>query len=361
MGRHQSNRIDAALSSPPHGVRLLSFLVDAAIVAIIAFVAGGGWSLLIGTFVLYHSASLWLTGQTVGKAIGNLELRSADGSRLPRTPRSVALLIGRSSVGYAIVDACGLGVLLALPQANRARRCLHDWVFGTRVVMRDDFSWALPRLRQRLLDFANNRRAASAAVQREQEETRRVAGLWHWLVTGALALEQVLDAIQRAVGHIAGWFGGPSPATGSSVLSTKAAASVAIASSAVTAGAITGLATWADAEDASFEGRWGLIEVKEVGSNTFEGRMSEDTRSADGCLFESGQLVWRFAGTEQLLNGAVIWARLSDGECTGFEWGPATFELRDRGTEANPGDDVLRQCSINPRTDVRACHRLKRN
>ncbi len=349
--------LGSVIASPPHGARLLAFGIDLLVVVLVTLLAGGGWPLLVGVFVAYHTALVWLTGQTVGKAISNLEVRRSDGEAFLRAPRALPWILGRSSLGYLLVDALGIGVLVALPGANQTRRCLHDWVFGTQVVLRGELSWALPKMRRRLSGFAGRREDASKAVGENHQDARRVSGLWHWLVTAAIGLEKALELLQGLVTQVSGWFGGTSSAgTGATAISTKAAVGVGVASSVATVATVAALTVWSrPPPDASMEGNWGNVVVQQVGPNAFEGRMSKSVTSTLGCVFERGQVVWRFAGEGPKFSGDSLWAHLTDGDCDGFEWGVATFELRDRSTPAQPTDDVMRECTINPRNDKNRC------
>lgn len=348
---------------PPHGARALAFGIDLIVVVLIALATGVGWPMWVGIFVGYHTVLLWLTGQTVGKAISNLEVRRVDGAAFVRVPRALPWALGRSSLGYLVVDAVGIGVLVALPRANTARRCLHDWVFGSQVVLRGELSWAIPKLRRRLSEFARRREDASKAVAEDHQDSLRLSGLWHWLVTGALVLEKLLDSLQSLVNRISGWFGGTSSGgTSSTVISSKAAVAVGAASSAVTAGTLAGFLAWSGPPaEAAIEGDWGSVVVQQVGQDAFEGRMSRPVTSKLGCIFEAGQVVWRFSGAGPDFSGTSQWAHLTDGECDGFVWGAATFELLDQGTPDERADDVLRKCETNPDNDEKDCDDLHRS
>lgn len=365
MAPHESgeNRSGGAARPPPHGARALAFVIDLIVVALIALATGVGWPLWVGIFVGYHTVLLWLTGQTVGKAISNLEVRRADGATFVRVPRALPWALGRSSLGYLVVDAVGIGVLVALPRTNAARRCLHDWVFGSQVVLRGELSWAIPKMRRRLSEFARSREDASKAVAEDHQDSRKLSGLWHWLVTGALALEKLLDSLQGLVTRISGWFGGTSSGgTSSTVMSTKAAAAVGVASSAVTAGTLAAFLAWSGPPaDAAIEGSWGSVIVQQVGQDAFEGRMLRPVKSKLGCTFEAGQVVWQFSGAGPEFAGTSQWAHLTDGECDGFEWGAATFELQDQGTPDERTDDVMRKCETHPRSGEMHCDDFHRS
>ena len=241
----------------PHGGRLIAFGLDLVIILLVGLAVGGGWLRILGVFIAYHTALVWLTGQTIGKAIANLEVRRIDGHAYERTARGLPWALGRASVGYLLVDMLGLGVLFALPRRNSARRCLHDLVFGSKVVLRGELEWALPKMRKRLSDFASRREEASLRLEEAQAEPRRLSNLWHWMVTGALGLEKLLDFIQHTVTQVSSWFGGAGQAhAGTATLSTKAATGVAVGSGAVTVGAIATAILVGPAADASVVGTW---------------------------------------------------------------------------------------------------------
>jgi uncharacterized RDD family membrane protein YckC len=134
-----------ALLAPPQ-LRLLAFVVDVACVAIALMIP-----VLVGTLagvtsiwlfalilaislVVYFALMVWLTGgQTIGKALFELRVRRIDGSVPTRTARGLAWSLGRHSVGYLVADVFGVGLLLAL--VTPRRRCLHDYAFGSEVVI----------------------------------------------------------------------------------------------------------------------------------------------------------------------------------------------------------------------------------
>lgn len=227
----------------PHGGRLFAFGVDLVVILLVALAVGGGWLRILGVFIAYHTVLVWLTGQTIGKALANLEVKRTDGYVYERTARGLPWVLGRASVGYLLVDMLGLGVLIALPRRNSARRCLHDLVFGSRVVLRGEQDWALPKMRERLSDFAHRREHASRQLEEDHAEPRRLSNLWHWLVTGALGLEKFLDFVQRTVTQVSSWFGGSGQAhAGTATLSTTVAAGVAVGSGVITVGSIATIA-----------------------------------------------------------------------------------------------------------------------
>lgn len=352
----------AAQVAAPHGGRLIAFGIDLVVVLLVSLVVGGGWPGFIGVFVAYHTALVWLTGQTVGKAVANLQVRRADGRDFERTAKGLAWTLGRSSVGYLLVDMLGLGALVALPRRNAERRCLHDLVFGSRVVLLGETDWALPRMRKRLSDFATRREDASRSVGEAHEEPRRLRNLWQWMVTGALGLEKILDVVQDVISQVSSWFGGAGQAhAGASTLTTKAAAAVAVGSGAVTVATVTLIAVTAgtDAPDPSPVGTWGVaatrrvVVVERTGSESYVGRNANDYQEPQGCTFKAGDVKWEFEG-EVDYRGSVmaIYPELG-GPCPLVE-SPGRFGLHDQGTD-DPADDVLRVCIPAEQVGVEEC------
>jgi len=325
---------------------------------------GGGWWRILGVFVAYHTALVWMTGQTLGKAVANLEVRRADGQAYERTARGLGLTLGRASVGYLLVDMLGLGVLVALPARNADRQCLHDLVFGTRVVLLDELEWGLPKVRKRLSDFALRREEASADVQEKQGEPRRLSGLWQWMVTGALGLEKVLDMVQGTVTRVSHWFGGPGHAhAGSATLSTKTAAVVSVGTGAVTVGAVATAAMLTGAPAApTVVGTWtgtkAIYEVVETEPGSYVGRNLNDIRKGP-CVWKAHERKWLLTDPGPTYHGQVRWAYIED-PCLRFFWDSATFKLDDKGTADDPSDDVLRICTAPSSDNPDGCSRYER-
>jgi uncharacterized RDD family membrane protein YckC len=113
----------------PHSLRAVAWLIDFVLVI-------GIFSLLpqpvyyLGFFVLlvsYHTIFIWLVQQTIGKALVGLEVK-----RIGEKKPGFLWALGRSSLGYFVVDVLGVGVLAAM--FNPRRQCLHDYVFGSFVI-----------------------------------------------------------------------------------------------------------------------------------------------------------------------------------------------------------------------------------
>ncbi|CUR58504.1 membrane hypothetical protein [metagenome] len=345
--------IDAVAA--PHGGRLIAFGVDLLVVLLIGVVIGGGWVRILVVFVGYHTALVWLTGQTIGKAVANIEVRRADGRRYERTAKGLPWALGRASIGYLVVDMLGLGVLVAAAPRNPTRRCLHDLVFGSRVILRGPTQWALPKVRTRLSDFAARREVAAQEVEDAHPDTRQLSKLWHWAITGALALEKVLDYTQHAITQVSSMFGGAGQAhAGGAVLSTKATAGVVVGTGVVTVGAVTALAIAVAPSDGGVIDSWTsststrVTVVDKVGDRSYVGRAAtRRTHDATGCLIRANQEVWRFSGSGPTFAGEVRWSQGRDGENCRFRWGRATFVFDDHDND-DLSDDTLGHCSTDP-------------
>lgn len=350
--------------APPHGTRLTAFAVDLGLVLLLASRVDAGWWFVLVVFVAYHTTLLWLTGQTVGKAVANLEVRRVDGIDYVRTSRGLLWVLGRSSIGYLLVDVLGLGLLVAFWRRNTARRCFHDFVFGSQVVLRGELDWALPRVKQRLVEFARTRRHGSQEVQDRQEEARELKGLWGWLVAGALKLDAILATIadtiasavglvQRGISWVSQRLGSTHPVEGLSTgMPVKAAVGVGASTSAATVGAVVAASVLVGpAAGLSPVGVWGggFVEIEATGPETYIGHLLEGFRAWDtGCIYERGDTYLRMRGSGPAYDGEVRWSVSEGGTCTRFEWSDADFELDDSGARDGSAEQVLRFCSTGP-------------
>jgi uncharacterized RDD family membrane protein YckC len=359
VSHHEDSRPGAQVAAP-HGGRLVAFGIDLVVVLLVGLVVGGGWFRILGVFVAYHTALVWLTGQTIGKAIANLEVRRIDGRAFERTAMGLAWTLGRSSIGYLLVDMLGLGVLVALPRRNTERRCLHDMVFGSRVVLRGETEWALPKMRKRLSDFATRREDASRAVGEAQEAPRRLNTLWQWMVTGALGLEKILDGLQQLLTQVSSWFGGAGQAhAGAASLSTKTAAAVAAGSGAVTVATVTVIAVAAsgpaavDPSEVTPVGTWGVVDTNRVivvtatgAEASYVGRNANDYQQPLGCAFKADEIRWQFHGDfpgDIDFDGIVYPGSSAAGSDACVMQTPAIFRLYFNGSE-DPADQTLQVC-----------------
>ena len=175
----------------------------------------------LGLFILYHTILVYFTQQTVGKALFGLRVE-----RIGGTP-SFLWALGRSSVGYLVIDVFGLGVVLAL--FNRRHLCAHDYVFGSAVVFQGPKAMKAKRMVDRLLEFGEKQAAAvaekTAAVAEKKKPITVLAALWAFL-TG------LARWAQKATDSLAGGSAVSEPAV-ISVLSGKAGLAVAATTSAL--------------------------------------------------------------------------------------------------------------------------------
>jgi uncharacterized RDD family membrane protein YckC len=166
-------------------LRLLAFAVDLACVVavliplILAGILAGIGSLGLFTLVVvaclltYLTVWVWLSGQTVGKAVFNLTVRRIDDTAPARTWRGLVWSLGRHSVGYVIADVFGLGVLAAL---TPPRRCLHDYAFGSKVVIHPTSGDRRPWSPVAQLNDLDER--LDASIEDRGKRYARVVALW---------------------------------------------------------------------------------------------------------------------------------------------------------------------------------------
>lgn len=197
----------------PLSLRLLAFAVDLACVTaalllpiLVGTLAGVG---SLGLFALVLAACLityltvwvWLTGgQTIGKAMFNLTVRRINGAAPARTWRGLAWSLGRHSAGYLVADVFGLGVLAALAPP---RRCLHDYLFGSQVVIGptdgDQRPWSPVA---RLSDFDER---LEASIKDRGKRYARLVSLWKRLTK--LVLYPAMVVIVVAGKNPQSWLG----------------------------------------------------------------------------------------------------------------------------------------------------------
>src|SRR5262249_15303888 len=134
---------ETAIRLAPHPRRLLAFVLDiiavALPVAVVAVLCGllglPGVTMFVVLFLVvllyYLTVTVWLTDQTVGKAVCGLRVRRIDGS-VPKTWAGALWALGRHSVGYVVLDVFGIGALYALRDPRH--RCPHDYGFHSEVV-----------------------------------------------------------------------------------------------------------------------------------------------------------------------------------------------------------------------------------
>jgi hypothetical protein len=166
----------------------------------------------IALFVAYHSLGVWLTGQTIGKAVLGLCVVRVEG------PRTFAWSVGRASIGYFGCSLFGLGLLLAL--RGPRHRALHDVAFGSRVVAVDDSKLNLKTALKRLSTFARMRE--EEASKRQVAVGASILGLlWGWL-------RAIADRVVGAVDWLSGLAGGSGSGNGPSPLAALEAKGKAV-------------------------------------------------------------------------------------------------------------------------------------
>jgi hypothetical protein len=171
--------------------RTCAFVVDLAVLAAgllvsAFFLARLTWLYALVGFVGYHTAFAWLTGSTPGKALLGLRIERLDGQRYERSIRRLPWLLGRTTIGYLVVDVLGLGLVLAalLPE----RRPAHDLVFRSVVTRVPE---AGPEgLWPRVEDLERRLRASADEVRWPRRPVARLAA---WIVGGLLALRSGID------------------------------------------------------------------------------------------------------------------------------------------------------------------------
>lgn len=232
---------------PPHGLRVVAFLIDLAAVGIpIAFLwsmgrlagVGSVWLavvLLAASFVTYTAISIWLAGgATVGKAACGLAVQRADGSPLSATGWCLAWALGRQSAGYVVIDVFGLGSLVTVFDGQR--RALHDLGFASRVVAPEET--ATVPARRRLEDYSTRVEAALDDLRREY---RWLLFLWKWLTSIVLLVLMWLLAATRVVARVDHSLSAAQPSTaGGTALSPLATAATWVVTAALTTGAVAG-------------------------------------------------------------------------------------------------------------------------
>ncbi len=229
----------------PHGLRLIAFVVD---VLFFALVLGLGLALdkftdvpVLGlyvaagvTFVYYMTATVWLMdGQTAGKAVAGLRVRRIDGSLPARSLRGLAWSFGRHSLGYVIADVLLLGAVSAL--FTQRRRCLHDYAFGSEVVLVGSGERAKP--------FSARYRAfwelCAARYEEVAAQNRWVFWPWKWLTRVLLMVATYLMFVREAVA--AGTSPPASAAPAAKPLPLKGGAALWTATAIATGAAVTGI------------------------------------------------------------------------------------------------------------------------
>jgi uncharacterized RDD family membrane protein YckC len=330
------------VSFAPHPLRLLAFMIDLLLVAAATGVtAAATGSLLLYAIVLlvawvaYQTAAVWLTGgRTIGKAACNLSVRHIDGSAPRQDPAGLAWAFGRASLGYLVIDMCGLGVLVAL--RNPRRRCLHDYAFASEVILRPDVDdplhprSRLERIRQRLQQFTEDRESAWAA---EKKKYAFVSTLWKWLLQiTKISMDRILFVRNRWHTLVQGLAAHALPTSSAPAAKTLAAGKLTalVATTSVATGTAVVVATTAYLS-APIVGYWGNppndIRISRVSIQSYEVTQDSSVVAPSGCFFHKGQEVGRISGHGQRYTGYTLAVSGSNGQNCQYKWEPATFSL----------------------------------
>jgi uncharacterized RDD family membrane protein YckC len=336
----------------PHPLRLLAFTIDLFLVAaatgLVAAVTGSLLAyvtVLLIAWVSYQTGSVWLTsGRTIGKAACNLSVRHIDGSA-PRQDRTgLAWAFGRASLGYLVIDMGGLGALAAL--RNPRRRCLHDYAFGSEVVLRPDtgdplHTWSrLERIRQRLQQFTQDREDAWEA---KKKNYAFAAALWKWLLrTTEISLGLLVFARDRWHALVRRLAAHAHPTTSAPAAKALAAGKITILVAATSVATGTAVAIAATASLAApIVGDWGYVSITRVGLQSYHGTENYSVvEPRSGCTFYKGQEVERISGHGQDYTGYELWVSGRNGQDCRYKWEPTTYELI--------GTNTLWLCTTDP-------------
>lgn len=206
----------------PHGIRFAAWLIDFVIVTLIFMMVPQPlyYLLFLAIYVTYHTLLIWLLQQTVGKAVCGLKVEHI-GRKL-----GLFSALGRSTLGYFVVDILGVGVLLAL--VNRRHRCLHDYVFGTLVTYQGSDAIKAKNLLARVVKFAEDQKKA---FEKRKKDFAILGAFWGFLVGLGRTLNKIIDSL-TVLGS-----GTKAPASAPSIaelLSRKAAVAITAGAAAVT-------------------------------------------------------------------------------------------------------------------------------
>ncbi len=141
-------------------------------------------------FTVYHTVSLWLVKQTLGKALLGIRV-----TRFGKKP-GLFWALGRSSFGYFIVDMFGIGLIVAL--FNPARQTLHDYVFGSAVIKHESGSLNIRDWPARFTHSVEELRAAAKkkhnVIGTVFEYWEKLSGYWEKLAGYWAAFQSLVGA-----------------------------------------------------------------------------------------------------------------------------------------------------------------------
>jgi uncharacterized RDD family membrane protein YckC len=215
-----SDVVATTLTPAPHGLRAAAWLIDAFVVAVVFALLPQPLPILLLLLLLsgYHTVLLWLTQQTVGKALIGLKVH-----RIGAKP-GFWWALGRSSLGYFAVDLLGAGILVAF--LNRQHQTLHDHVFGSLVTVDETGRLTARTLLSRFVAFCQRQ---SEAVEARKKTIGIVGAFWTFLLGLGQTLEKGVEYLMRLLGARA-----ERPET-SSILKAMSAKTATMATAALTA------------------------------------------------------------------------------------------------------------------------------
>ncbi len=141
--------------------------------------------------VAYHTLSVWLVQQTPGKAVFGLKVQRCD------FRPTLLWALGRSSLGLFLVNGMGLGFVIAL--FNRRRRGIHDYVFGSMVVLEENplgLKWSA-----RLKDWLRQKNETFA---KKTEFVASATGIWKFIKWIFNQMEWAAGQVDRLITFLRG-------------------------------------------------------------------------------------------------------------------------------------------------------------
>ncbi len=189
--QESSEVVGDAFVPAPHGLRLAAWVIDCLIVGIVFAALPQPLPLILPLLLLvvYHAVLLWLTQQTVGKALLGLRVR-----RIGREP-DLTWAIGRSTIGYFAIDLFGIGMLTAL--FNRDHRALHDLTFDSLVTVDHAGPFTARNLLSRFVAFCERQ---SAAINARKKVVGVAGAFWAFLLGLGRGLKVGVDYVMSVLG-----------------------------------------------------------------------------------------------------------------------------------------------------------------
>ena len=237
---------------------------------------------------------------------------------------------GRASAGYSIVDMLGLGVLAAL--CNPRRRCVHDCVFASEVVLHPaDASEPGPGLMDRIDQLNKNIDAGL------EDSTKRFSPLWKlWrrllvIASPCVVAWQVSTRLWRQVKMRLAARAQPVGSAQAATALTGAKLAAVVAATTIVTGAAAAVTAKGYASTAPpITGNWAnIIRIVQAGPDNYRGfTTATGYNSVTGCTWPKGKQYWQITGRGPSYTGSEYLSRSKNaGQCSGFTWSPATFRL----------------------------------